>query len=369
MKTTQQQLEEIAFTLIPLVGPILGRQLIAYCGSVEGVFAETKHRIKMIPGIGEEIASQILNTRPLFIAAEEELKRTQQHDVRFIFYSDNDFPSRLLHIPDAPLGLYAKGNVQLNAERCVAIIGTRKPTVYGKACTEEIIQSLTTYDIMVVSGLAYGIDIHAHRMCVELNIPTIGVMGSGMGNIYPDSHVSVAKQMMETGGLVTEFTFDTGPDAVNFPMRNRIVAGMCDVLIVIESGIKGGSMITAALANDYNKDVAAIPGRKMDKASMGCNHLIKRQQAHLVESGDDIIELMAWNKKTRQQSFQGDLFTTMTAPEQKIYALIVERGEKDIDTLAYESKSTPGELASILLTLEFKGAIRSLPGKKFAAIC
>ena len=368
MKTVQQQLEEIAFTLIPLVGPVLGRQLITYCGSVEAVFSETKHRIKTIPGIGEEIASQVINTRPLFIAAEEELQRMQKAGVQFIFYTDSTYPSRLLHIPDAPLNVYVKGNVNLNPERIVAIIGTRKPTVYGKACTEEIVQALSTYDVTVVSGLAYGIDITAHRMCVELNIPTIGVMGSGMGIIYPDSHSGTAKQMMKTGGLITEFPFDTGPDAVNFPMRNRIVAGLCDVLVVIESGIKGGSMITAALANDYNKDVAAIPGRKLDKASVGCNHLIKHQQAHLVETGDDIIDLMSWNKKTRQQSFQGNLFAEMSDPERKIYKLIVELGEKDIDTLAYESKSTPGELASILLTLEFKGAIRSLPGKKFAAI-
>lgn len=368
MKTVQQQLEEIAFTLIPFVGPILGRQLIAYCGSVAAVFSESKHRIKSIPGIGEEIASQVIHTRPLFIAAEEELKRLQQHGIQYVFYNDADYPSRLLHVPDAPLLLYTKGNVNLNPERVVAVIGTRKPTVYGRACTEEIIQTIAPYDVTVISGLAYGIDITAHRICVAHDIPTIGVMGSGMGIIYPDSHTMVAHQMMKTGGLITEFTFDTGPDAVNFPMRNRIVAGLCDVLVVIESGIKGGSMITASLANDYNKDVAAIPGRKIDKASAGCNQLIKNQQAHLVENGDDLIGLMSWKAKTKQQSFQGDLFMEMSDPEKKIYKLIVDLGEKDIDTLAYESKSTPGELASILLTLEFKGAIRSLPGKKFTAI-
>jgi DNA processing protein len=193
-------------------------------------------------------------------------------------------------------------------------------------------------------------------------------MGSGMGNVYPDSHLPVAEKMMEKGGIVTEFSYDTGPDAVNFPMRNRIVAGLCDVLVVVESGIKGGSMITAALANDYNKDVTAVPGRKIDRSSAGCNHLIKHQQAHLIESGEDLIELMSWNRKTRQQSFQTDLFTEMTQNEQKIYSLILEYGGKDIDTLAFQSKTTPGELAAILLNLEFKGAIKSLPGKKFTAI-
>lgn len=368
MKTRQTQLEEIAFTLIPLVGPILARQLITYCGSIEAVFSESKQRLKSIPGIGEEIASQVIKTSPLFALAEEELSRIEKEGIQYLFYYDDAWPSRLLHIPDAPLLLYTKGNIHLNGERNVAIIGTRKPTVYGKSATEEIIDTLAPYDITLISGLAYGIDITAHKCCLQHDIPTIGVMGSGMGNIYPQSHTAIAQKMMAKGGLITEFHYDTGPDAVNFPMRNRIVAGLCDVLVVIESGITGGSMITAALANDYNKDVAAIPGRKMDKYSAGCNHLIKNQQAHLIESGDDLIDLMSWNTKTRQQSFQTDLFTQMDEREQKIYRLIVESGEKDIDTLAYESKSTPGELASILLTLEFKGAIRSLPGKKFAAV-
>lgn len=368
MKTRKAQLEEIAFTMIPLVGPVLGRQLISYCGSIEAVFTESKRHLKTIPGIGEEIASQIARATPAFDAAAAELERMEKESIGYTFYLDETYPQRLFHLPDAPLLLYSKGNIDLLPERSVAIIGTRKPTPYGKSITEEMIETLSLCDITMISGLAYGIDITAHKCCLRYNIPTIGVMGSGMGNIYPDSHISVAEKMMENGGILTEFAYDTGPDAVNFPMRNRIVAGLCDVLVVIESGIKGGSMITAALANDYNKDVAAVPGRKTDKSSAGCNHLIRNQQAHLVESGEDIIELMSWNRKTRQQNFQTNLFTEMTPDEQKIYSLIVEVREKDIDTLAFQSKTTPGELAAILLALEFKGAIKSLPGKKFMAI-
>ena len=368
MKTRQSRLEEIAFTMIPLVGPIIARQLIATCGSIEAVFSESKHHLKSIPGIGEEIASRIANASSAFAAADEELKRIEKEGIDYLFYLDPNFPSRLQHVGDAPLILYTKGNVNLNPERSVAIIGTRKPSHYGKTVTEEIIDTISSYDLTIFSGLAYGIDITAHKHCVQLGIPTIGVLGSGLGNIYPEYHQATAHKMMGKGGLITEFSYDTGPDAVNFPMRNRIVAGLCDVLVVIESGVKGGSMITAALANDYNKDVGAVPGRKIDRASAGCNLLIKNQQAHLIETGDDLINLMGWNKKTQQQSFQTDLFTEMSEPEQKIYRLIVETGEKDIDTLAHESKSTPGELASILLMLEFKGAIRSLPGKKFAAV-
>jgi DNA processing protein len=368
MKTRKTQLEEIAFTMIPLVGPVIGRQLISYCGSIEAVFTESKRLLKTIPGIGEEIASQIAKSSVSFEEAEEELAHMEKEGISYTFYLDPSYPQRLFHLADAPLLLYTKGNVNLHPERNVAIIGTRKPTPYGKSVTEEIIETLVPFDVTVISGLAYGIDITAHKCCVKHALPTIGVMGSGMGNIYPDSHLHVAEKMMAKGGLITEFSFDTGPDAVNFPMRNRIVAGLCDVLVVIESGIKGGSMITAALANDYNKDVAAIPGRKLDKSSAGCNHLIKHQQAHLIESGEDLIELMSWNKKTRHQNFQTDLFSEMSQEEQKIYKLIVEDREKDIDTLAFQSKTTPGELAAILLSLEFKGAIKSIPGKKFMAI-
>lgn len=361
-------LEEIAFTMIPLVGPVMGRQLITYCGSIEAVFTESKRMLKTIPGIGEEIALQIGNVSALMDLADYELTYMEKENINYVFFYDKDYPTRLFNLPDAPLLLYTKGNIPLQPQRSVAIIGTRKPTAYGKSMTEDIIETLAPFDITVVSGLAYGIDITAHKSCLQKGVPTIGVMGSGMGTIYPDSHVDIAHQMMAHGGIISEFTHETGPDAVNFPMRNRIVAGLCDVLVVIESAIKGGSMITANLANDYNKDVVAIPGRKTDKNSAGCNSLIKQQQAHLIESGEDIIELMGWHRNTRQQSFQTDLFAEMSPDEQKIYSLIIDNEEKDIDTLAFHSKTTPGELAAILLSLEFKGAIKSIPGKKFVAI-
>ncbi len=354
--------------MIPSVGPVLARQLISYCGSIEAVFTEQKRILKTIPGIGEEIATQIIRSATSLDTADEELSLMEKQNIGYVFFHDAEYPSRLRHIPDSPLLLYYKGKIDFNPERIIAIVGTRKPTVYGKAVTEEIVETLAPYDVTIVSGLAYGIDIAAHKHCLQTGITTVGVMGSGMGVIYPDVHSGVAHKMMEKGGIITEFTYHTGPDAVNFPMRNRIVAGMCDVLVVVESGVKGGSMITAQLANDYNKDVVAVPGRKIDRVSSGCNYLIKNQQAHLIETGDDIVNLLSWNKKTRQQSFQADLFVEMTEHEQKIYSLIVGSGEKDIDTLAYESKSTPGELAAILLTLEFKGAIKSLPGKKYAAM-
>jgi len=368
MKTRKTKLEELAMTMIPMVGPILARQLIASCGSIEAVFSESKRQLKSIPGIGEEIAGQITRTSAIFDAADEELEVMEKEGIDFVFYLDADYPGRLHHISDAPLLLYTRGMVNLNPERSVAVIGTRKPTPFGVATTEELVAGLAGCDLTIISGLAYGVDITAHKACLQHGLPTIGVMGSGMGYIYPQVHATTDRKMMDNGGIITEFSHDTGPDAVNFPMRNRIVAGLCDALVVIESGIKGGSMITASLANDYNRDVMAFPGRRIDKNSAGCNALIKRQQAHLIESAEDLVSLMGWNRKTRQQSFQGDLFTTMTDGEQKIYGLLIGEDAKDIDTLAFETKLTPGELAALLLMLECKGAIKSLPGKKFAAV-
>ncbi len=368
MKTRSQAIEEIAFTMIPLVGPVIGRQLLSACGDVAAVFAEQKRLLKSIPGIGEEIAANILRARQYLDRAEEEWERLQHHFIRHVFCTDPDYPARLRQLPDAPLILFSRGNVNLAPERTVGIIGTRKPSPLGRSLTEGLVDALAGYDVTVISGLAYGIDITAHKRSLEAGVPTVGVMGSGMGTIYPDIHRPVAHRMMENGGLLTEFPFDTGPDAVNFPMRNRIVAGLSDALVVVESGVKGGSMITAALANDYNKDVLAFPGRPGEAVTAGCNALIKRQMAHLIESGEDLIDLMGWNRRSRRQAYQTDLFAGLADGEREIYRLIVEGREKDIDTLAYESKRTPGELAAILLQLECKGAIKSLPGKKYAAI-
>jgi len=368
MKTRAQEIEEIAFTRIPLVGPVTGRHLLTSFGSVSAVFTERKRALLAVPGIGEETASRILQATRYFEEAEAELDKLAGIGGRYLFFTDPDYPPRLRHLPDAPLVLYVRGRCDLQAERTLGIIGTRRPTAAGRALTESLVDALVGCDVTVISGLAYGIDIAAHKRCLEAGLPTIAVMGSGLGTIYPDVHRSAALRMLEDGGLVSEFGFDTGPDAVNFPMRNRIVAGLCDGLVVVESGVKGGSMITAVLANDYNKDVMACPGRPGDPATAGCNALVKRQLAHLVEGGEDVVELMNWHRRSRRQAFQTDLFTGLAGDEREIYRLILEGPGKDIDTLAHESKKTPGELAATLLLLECKGAIRALPGKTYAAI-
>lgn len=367
MKTRERQIEEIALTMIPLVGPVLGRQLVTAFGHAGAVFRENRRTLQSLPGIGEEIANHILRAHQYFKSAEEELNRLESEGMHFLFFTDPEFPARLKLLPDAPIVLYGQGHLNLNPERTVGIIGTRKPSAQGKQLTAQLVDALAGHAITVISGLAYGIDITAHKRCLDLDIPTIAVMGSGMGVIYPDSHRPVVRRMLAHGGVITEFRFQTGPDAINFPMRNRIVAGLSDALVVIESGVKGGSMITASLANDYHKDVMAFPGRPGDVLTAGCNVLIKHQLAHLVECGEDVLALMNWTRRTASLAFQTDLFAGLENGEREIYRLIVEGREKDIDTLAYESKKTPGELAAILLQLECKGAIRSLPGKKYAA--
>lgn len=368
MKAADQVIREIAFTRISKVGSILGRALLAHFGDIESIFTEKKRNLIRVSGIGDEIANQILNASQLIEEAEKDYHLDVKKGIKHVFLLDENYPKRLRQIPDAPLLLYHRGNFSLHPERTVAIIGTRTPTNKGKETTENLLNVLKDTGITVISGLAYGIDITAHRYCVRENISTIGIMGNGMGRIYPMSHIQIAREMEKNGGLISEFSYNTPPDAVNFPMRNRIVAGMSDVVVVVESGKKGGSMITASLANDYDREVCAFPGRAGDPSTAGCNHLIKKQMAHLIESGNDLLELMNWDQKTLEKPRQIDLFSIFTESEHKIYSMISEGKEKDIDTLAFESKISHGELAAILLQLECKGHIKTLPGKKFQAL-
>lgn len=368
MKDPKQIIREIAFTRIPKVGAVLGRALLAHFGDIDTIFSERKRNLLRVNGIGEEIARYILHASRLLEDAEKDYQRDKRYGVSHTFILDDDYPKRLKQIPDAPLLLYYRGNFSLQAERTIAIIGTRIPSQKGRELTESLLHSLKDNKITVISGLAYGIDITAHRYCVREHIPTIGIMGNGMGRIYPLSHAQIAKEMELNGGLMTEFSYQTPPDAVNFPMRNRIVAGMSDVVVVMESGTRGGSMITASLANEYNREVCAFPGRSGDPTTSGCNYLIKHQMAHLVETGKDITELMGWDVIKKAHIVQKDIFTELSGQEVSIYDLIKRSPSADIDTLAFESKISHGELAVVLLQLECKGYIKTIPGKKFQAL-
>ncbi|HEU5291730.1 MAG TPA: DNA-processing protein DprA [Cyclobacteriaceae bacterium] len=362
----QSRLAFLALRFIPGIGDYLVRQLVSYCGSAEAVFKTKRGKLLKIPGVGEVTADAILSERP-FREAEKELAKAEKENVQLLFFTDKSYPARLRNIPDAPSLLYTKGNINFENQKVVAIVGTRQATSYGKERVEEIVKALIPHGALIVSGLAYGIDIHAHKQAIKHNLPTLGVMGSGMDVIYPATHKETAEHMFEHGGLMTENCFGTKPDAHHFPQRNRIIAGLCDALIVVEAAIKGGALITAEIANSYNKDVFAFPGSIGEPFSEGCNTLIKTNKAHLLTSVKDLEYIMNWDassdaKKVRPViSLEG-----FDESEQIILKILIEKKAAVlIDELSWKSTLPISQLASVLLGLEFKGAVKSLPGKQF----
>lgn len=360
-------LEKIALTQIEGVGPITSRALVSYLNGIENVFSASKKDLIQIPGIGEKTVQSILHHREAFKKAEAEAKFIQQHDIQVHFYTDKGYPFRLKSIEDSPVLLYYKGNGDLDHTRIVAIIGTRSPSDQGKSLCEKLVEDLKEYQVLIVSGLAYGVDICAHRKSLECHIPTIGVMGNGLDKIYPAAHQATTKRMMAQGGLLTQFITRTNPDRENFPMRNKVVAGMSDAVVVIESGIEGGSMITAEYANHYNKDVFAIPGRPTDKQSEGCNTLIKRNKASLIENAGDLARMMNWDKKDIHL-VQSALFHDLDHHQQQVISLLKHNEFISIDRLYHELQLSPSAVAGLMLDLEFKGLIKTLPGKKYILV-
>ena len=355
---------KIALSMVPGIGPVNARTLVSYCGGVEAIFKEKKRALLKIQGIGEALAESIIKNE-VYEAAQRQLEYLLTHDARLLFFLDPDYPERLKMIKDSPILLYAKGNANLNPKRSLAIVGTRKPTAEGKSITEEIVSGLSGYEVQIVSGLAYGIDITAHRSCIQNSVSTIGVMGTGLDQIYPATHKGTAKSMQDLGAILTEFPIQSKADAVHFPMRNRIIAGMCDALLVVESAIKGGSMITAQMAIDYQKDLFAIPGRVQDTYSKGCNYLIKNQKAQLIESAAELATYMQWDGTQETKAIQQTLFVELDEAEQKITSVLSADVDVPIDKLLQTLDWTPSKVASVLLNLEFKGLVRCLPGKRY----
>lgn len=364
-------LYKIALTKIPLVGAILAKTLISYSGGVKAVFEARKKELLRIPGIGQKTVENILSHQALF-EAEKEVKFLETNEVNYFFYLDSNYPRRLKHFPDCPLMLYYNGNTSLDSERMVAMVGTRQPSVHGIASCEQIVEDLKPYNVTIISGLAFGIDIAAHQRCLELAIPTIGVLGHGLQHIYPSQHRRVANKMTKNGGLLTEYSSNTGPEREHFPMRNRIIAGLCDALIVLETARKGGSMISAQIAADYNKDVFALPGRVTDANSQGCNYLIKTHKAALMESATDIAYIMGWERSSAEsqakRNIQQELFIELSQEEKIIVDLLSKSEWIAFDKLAYNTKLNNSKLASLLLNLELKGLVKPLPGKQYVLI-
>ena len=363
----EKLLYKIALTKIPKVGAKTARELVSYCGGVENVFHASKKDLLNIPGVGSQIAKCVLQQNVLAIA-ERELQFIEKHAIQPLFFLDKDYPARLKHYSDSPVMLYYKGNADLNHGRVIAIVGTRKPTARGVANCEQLIEDLRPYQPLIISGLAYGVDITAHRKSLEMGIETIGVMGHGLNQIYPPSHRRTASQMTENGGLLTEYTHDVGVDPRHFPMRNRIIAGLCDALVVVETKNSGGSMISAKIANNYNKDVFAFPGRISDKSAEGCNKLIKSHKAALMESAADIAYVMRWEKSDSQRAIQKQLFVELSEREQKVVSLLRTSDSVSIDKIVYEQQLSTSEAAAVLLELELKGLVKPQPGNRFVLI-
>ncbi len=357
----------IALCRVPMVGPILGRILISYCGSAEAVFKTPINKLARIPQIGPSIA-QSLHSPAALCQAEDELKRIEKEGICAISYLDTDYPGRLKHFEESPLVLFIRGEPNLQPARTVGIVGTRKPTPQGRVATEEIVEALKPYGVTIISGLAHGIDSAAHQSAIQQKVPTIGILGHGFHTLYPAANRSLARQMASPGnGVMTEFTWDTKPDKENFPMRNRVIAAFSDALLVVESKEKGGSMITAEFANRFNKDVFAIPGRVMDHYSRGCNMLIKRHKAHLLENALDLVEMMRWDPLDKSQPITGQssLFVDLAPDEQCLVDLLKDHTEMQIDELGFRLSMPPSLVSALLISMEFKGLVHQLPGKRY----
>ncbi len=360
---------KIALTLIPGVGNVIAKTLVSYCGSVEGIFKEKKKMLEKIPDIGHKTAEAIVDYKT-FDKAESEIEFIEKFKIIPLFYLDKNYPQRLKNCSDSPVLLFYKGSMDLNKEKFVAIVGTRNATAYGKEITQKLVEDLKKTNATIVSGLAYGIDICAHKAALKNDLDTIGVLGHGLDIIYPQLHRNVALKMMEQGGLLTEFLSETKPDKENFPARNRIIAGISDAVIVVEAAKKGGALITAEIANSYNRDVFAVPGRVNDTFSEGCNHLVKINKAVLIESAKDIEYIMGWEEKKskKEKQNQRSLFIELNPEEKSLIELLNKSGALNIDSICSNASFPVSKVSATLLNLEFKGVLKSLPGKMYELI-
>ena len=299
-------LYQLALTLVPNIGDVHAKMLLQHYGSAQAVFKARTGALEKLEGIGSVRANAIKKFDD-FNTAEKEIAFIEKYKIKTLFLTDKDYPQRLLNCYDSPTILFYKGTADLNTSKIVAIVGTRSNTDYGKSFTEKLVKDLSEQNILIVSGLAFGIDAYAHKAALKNNLPTVGVVGHGLDTIYPAANAGLAKEMIKhDGGILTEFFSNTKPDKHNFPLRNRLVAGLCDATVVVETAIKGGSMITAKLADAYNRDVFAVPGRTVDKNSGGCNHLIKNNKAILLTDADELLEVMGWKeKKTKTKPNKG----------------------------------------------------------------
>ncbi|MGQ1910883.1 DNA-processing protein DprA [Marinifilum sp. RC60d5] len=359
---------KVALSFITGLGPVNIKKVIAYTGGLEGFFKENKNNLLKIPGIGKVVTDK-LDRQSALIQAEEELKFIVDNNINICSYLDDNYPQRLLNCFDSPCTLYYKGNADFNTTRNISIVGTRNATENGRELCNQLIADLSHKKIKttITSGLAYGIDICAHKAALKNTLPTIAVIGHGFHQMYPAQHKQHAADIIHRGALISEFTSKSKFDPKHFVRRNRIIAGMSDATIVIESAIKGGSLVTANIANSYNRDVFAFPGRVGDKFSMGCNHLIKTNQANLIESIKDLEYILGWKDGSEKiKEIQTKLFVELSTEEEKIVNYLKKEGKTPIDLLCIGTSFPMSKVSSLLLKLEFDGIVRSHPGKIYS---
>lgn len=354
----------IALSLLDGIGPRIAKTLVSQYGEAEAFFNEKKLTNTTIPGFSKKRLKELDKTKAL-LKADEQVNYILKNGVKTYYFKHDNYPHRLKNCIDAPIILYVKGGFTMNPNRVIAVVGTRQVTDYGKELINQLIIDLKPFAIQVVSGLAYGVDVLTHKACLKEGIETVGVLGHGLDRLYPSQHQNVASRMVSTnGGLLTEFVTGTNPDRENFPKRNRIVAGMTDATVVIESGSKGGSLITANLANDYSRDVFAFPGNITSEFSAGCNSLIANNKAHLITGAQDIVNMLGWNHQLKA-TIQTQLFHDLAPDEKEVVALLKTENEMSIDLLSAKLKKPVSKLSSMLLGLEIQGIVAARPGSKF----
>lgn len=366
MISEEEQLYSIALTLVPGVGHIGAKRLVDGMKSAADVFRLRKELPERMPEVNQRLVDA-LNCPEAIARAEQEMAFIQKNRIRCLTLNDEDYPSRLRECEDAPVALFFKGNTDLNSLRMINMVGTRHATDYGAQVCASFLHDLKVLcpDVLVVSGLAYGIDIHAHREALNNELSTVGVLAHGLDRIYPSLHRKTAVDMLEKGGLLTEFLTGTNPDRHNFVSRNRIVAGMCDATIVVESAEKGGSLITAELAEGYHRDCFAFPGRVNDEYSKGCNQLIRDNRASLLLSAEDFVLAMGWSVSShpaKAENVQRSLFLDLSDEEQKVVGILEKQGSLHINALVVEADIPVQRMNAILFELEMKGVIRVLAG-------
>ena len=349
------------------IGCIIAKKLIVATGSVEQIFKESSGKLQKINGIGQHVTNHLFDKVNIKLA-EQELAYINKNKIGYSYFLEEDYPVNLQHCIDSPILFFKDGNIDFNNQRIISVVGTRNMSSYGSHFCNKLIDDLAEYNPIIVSGFAYGVDICAHKAAIKNKLQTIAVLAHGFEEIYPKVHKKYINQVNENGGFLTEFWHDETPLRENFLKRNRIVAGISKATIIIESAEKGGSLVTADIANSYNKDVFALPGRATDLFSKGCNSLIKNNKAFLLNSSTDIIKMLNWDIEKKPKEIQRQLFVELNENEQKIYNFLHKKGKQILDLISLECNIPIYQLSSILLQMELKGILKPLPGKLFELI-